>query len=300
MPLLALLTFTFAALVAGLAVGVLLNRQAFERRKDARAAELFAQIETLPTYYSEADVAELPEPVRRYFARNLNEGMPHQSCVRLRESGKMRQKPGQPWTEFVAEEYLVANPPGLVWFARSRPFPLVWIDSLRVYLRGRAHASTKLLSSVSSVDRQDQATRQATLLRYVAALPLFPGALLPGEDRAWVAHGDDSARFVLRDDDLEVAGVFFFDEFGNVVRFETDERPLEDARPPAAARWVVRYGEHRAYGSSEDLQLPTKVDIEWETDGKTFHYMDTAIDEFELDVPHAWSAVTNREANTES
>lgn len=296
MPLLALLTFTFAALVAGLTVGVLLNRQAFERRKNALVGELFAEIETLPTYYSEADVAELPEPVRRYFARNLHEGMPHQSCVRVRESGTMRQKPGQPWTEFVAEEYLVANPPGMVWYARSRPLPLVWIDSLRVHLRGRAHVLTKLLSSVSSVDRSDEATRRSTLLRYVAALPLFPGALLPAEDRSWAEDGGNSARLVLKDGALELSGVFFFDELGNITRFETEQRPLLGRSQPTSVRWIVCYSEHRAFGSSDDLLLPTKIDAEWEIEGKSFHDLEMRVEEFQLDVPHAWGAALGSES----
>lgn len=291
MPILALLTFTFAALIAGLIAGAVLNRTAIGRRVDAEVARLFEQIDTLPTYYTEADIADEPEPVRRYFARNLNEGMPHQSCVRVRESGNTRQEPGQPWTEFVAQEYMVSHRPGMLWFARMRPYPLIWVDLICSYVGGLARVQSKLLSTLSSVDASDEATRRATLLRYVAGLPLFPGALLPADDRGWSEHEADSARFRLRDGELEVAGVFFFDELGNVVRFETEERPYEGRHQPANARWIVRYGEHRAFGSGADLQLPTQIDIEWELGDQTFHYLDMKVEEFELDVPHAWSAV---------
>ena len=290
MPLLALLTFTFAALLAGLTVGVMLNRRAFERRVDASVVDLFAEIETLPTYYNEADVAALPEPARRFFQRNLHEDMPHQSCVRVREAGTIRQKPGQPWTEFVAEEYMVSSPPGMLWYARLRPFPLVWVDMLSTYLRGRARVQAKLMSSVSTLDESDEATRRASLLRHVAGLALFPGALLPADDREWGPHGEDSASFTLRDGVIEVTGVFFFDELGNVVRFETDERPYDGANVPTSARWVVRYAEHRAFGSGGDLQLPTKIDIEWQIDGQVFHYVEKTVQAFELDIPRRWDS----------
>jgi hypothetical protein len=292
MPLLALLTFTFAALLAGLVVGVLLNRTALERRVDASVVELFAEIETLPTYYKEADVAALPEPARRFFQRNLHEGMPHQSCVRVRETGTTRQKPGQPWTEFVAEEYMVASPPGMLWYARLRPFPLVWIDLLSTYVRGRARVQAKLMSSVSTIDDSDEVTRRSSLFRHVAGLALFPGALLPADDREWGEHGEDSASFTLRDGVIEVRGVFFFDELGNVVRFETDERPLTGvgAEPNAGGpvRWVVRYAEHRAFGSSGDLQLPTKIGMEWQVGGEVFRYVEKTVQAFELDIPRRW------------
>ncbi|PRQ03722.1 hypothetical protein ENSA5_12710 [Enhygromyxa salina] len=291
MPLLALLTLTFAALLAGAVVGVLLNRAAFERRLDAQVAELFAEIETLPTYYSDADVAELPEPARRFFGRNLHDGMPHQSCVRIWEAGKLRQTPGQPWSEFEAEQYMVSTPPGMLWYARMRPFPLVWVDLVNSYFRGRGRVQAKLLSSVSSVDAGDDATRRATLLRYVSGLALFPGAMLPADDRGWTEHGEDSATFTLRDGELEVTGVFFFDEFGDVVRFETDERPYAGMKKAEQARWIVRYAEHRSFGSGGDLQLPTKIDVEWELDGQRFHYVEKTIEKFDLDMPRRWNAV---------
>jgi hypothetical protein len=293
MSLLALLTFTLVALLAGLVVGVALNRRSQQRRLDAQIAELFAQVETLPIYYSEADVADEPEPVRRYFARNLNEGMPHQSCARVRETGSWRTEPGKPWTRLEAEEYMVARPLGRLWYAKLRPLPGVWLDVTEWYLRGQAHVESKLLSSVTTVDASGPATRRSALLRHVASLPLFPGALLPSDEIAWEAVSAETSRVVLRDHDLEVSGLFSFDELGNIVRFETDERPYDGPGEPEQVRWVVRYAEHRDFGSAGDLQLPTKLDLEWELDGRTFHYLDMRVEAFELDVPHGWRAAVN-------
>lgn len=292
MPLLALLTFTFAALLSGLIVGALLNRTAFERRIDAEVAELFAEIDTMPTYYSaEQELEGLPEPVQRFFRRTLQDGAPHQSCARTRESGRVRQRPGQPWTEFVAEEYLVASGPTLLWFARLRPLPLVWVDVRNLYLRGRGHMLVKLLSSISSIDKRDDATRRATLTQYIAELPLLPGALLPSETRSWESISEDAARFTILDGELFVSGVFFFDQFGNVVRFETEERPYMGehgvTEAPTGRRWVVRYSEHRSFG---ELELPTKIDMEWKFGDQTFHYTEKLIEAIELDVPRRFGA----------
>jgi hypothetical protein len=286
MPVLALFTFTLAALIAGLVVGALLNRGAFERRIDAEVAELFAEVDTLPTYYSsERELDGLPAPVQRFFRRNLQDGAPHQSCVRTREVGQIRQQPGQPWTEFVGEQYVLASSPALLWFARLRPFPLVWVDARALYLRGRAHTHVKLLSSLTSVDERNDATRQATLVRYIADLALLPGALLPGDDRKWEAIDEHRARFTLRDGELCVSGVFSFDEFGNMIRFECEDRPYRAGKP---ARWVVRYAEHRSFA---ELELPTKIDVEWALEDQTFHYLDKVIEAVELDVPRRFGAV---------
>lgn len=287
MPVLALFTFTLAALLAGLIVGALLNRTTFERRVDAEVAELFAEIETMPTYYGEHELEGLPEPVARFLRRNLQDGAPHPSCVRTREAGRIRQRQGQPWTEFVGEEYVVASTPTLLWFARLRPFPLVWVDARNLYLRGRAHMLVKLFSSLSSVDSRDDATRRAILVSYIADLALVPGALLPGDDRRWEPVDEDSARFVVQDGELSVAGVFCFDELGNIVRFESEDRPYVGDQKPTSARWVVRYSEHRSFA---ELELPTRIDIEWKLDEQTFHYVERTLEAIELDVPRRFGA----------
>jgi hypothetical protein len=290
MPVLALLTFTFAALLAGLVVGAVLNRKSIERRKDQRAAELFAQIETLPTYFNEDEIQTLPEPARRFFLRNLNNDMPHPSCLRVRESGQAREQFGTPWTEFVAEEYVLANPPGRLWFARLRPFPLIWVDRFEHYLHARAQVQAKLLSSLDTRNQTDQAAVRASLLRYIASLPLLPGALLPADDRSWSEAGPDAAKFTLRDGDVEVSGVFHVDELGNVIRFESDDWPYLAGKLIKPARAIVRYSEHRVFGSNGDLQLPTRLDFEWELDGQQFHEAELHVNELHIDVPHAWSA----------
>src|SRR5690606_25378113 len=277
MPLLALFTFTLAALIAGLVVGALLNRTTFERRIDAEVAELFAEIETMPTYYSEQEIEALPEPVQRFFRRNLQDGAPHQSCARVRETGRIRQLPGQPWTEFVGEQYVVSSTPAMLWFARLRPLPLIWADVRILYLRGRGHKIVKLLSSISSVDQRDDATRRARR----------PGPPRPGDDRSGEPVSEEAARFTIRDGELFISGVFHFDEFGNIVRFETEDRPNLDAKKTTVTRWVVRYAEHRSFG---ELELPTKLDMEWTLDDQTFHYAEKTIEAIELDVPRRFGA----------
>ncbi|NJK32773.1 MAG: hypothetical protein HC927_10390, partial [Deltaproteobacteria bacterium] len=165
MPILVLFTLSLAAMLFGLTVGVLFNRRALEKRVDAEVAQLFAEIDTLPTYYSERELDDLPAPVARFMRRNLEEGQPHLSCLRMRQAGNVRERPGQPWTEFEAEEYLVGSEPVLLRYATLRPFPLLWIDQRELMIDGRAHVLGKVASTLTSIDRSDEATRRALLVR---------------------------------------------------------------------------------------------------------------------------------------
>jgi hypothetical protein len=291
MPVLVLFTLSLTALMIGLGLGVLLNRAAFERRVDGEVAALFTELDTLPTYHAERELEGLPAPVQRFFRRNLDVGGPHLSCVRLRQSGTLRERQGQPWTEFEAEEYIVASTPALVWYARLRPFPLVWVDSRELLMPSRAHVLAKIFSTVSSVDRDDDATRDAMLLRWMMDLVFVPSALLPREGVSWTPLDDDRAELSLRDGEIEVHGIFVFDDKGDIVRFESEERPWIGESRPRSALWIAEFSEHRSFGS---LSIPTSLALRWELDGQTFPYQQTKLDLFETDVPRRFGSPAPR------
>lgn len=294
MPLLVLLTFTFVALLAGLLVGVFFNRAAVERRVDAEVAELFAEVETMPTYFRADELDGLPPPVVRFFRRNLIEGQPHPSCVRVRQHGESRDAPGQPWVEFVGEGYAVSGRPALLEFTRARPYPLVWVDHRLLYLRGRGQRTAKWMSSLTTVDTGDDATRRATLLRYLSELVLLPPALLAGDNLRWEPVDDAHARAILRDGELEVRATFEFDELGNAVGFVADERPRGSSGE--AARWTVRYAEHRSFG---ELQLPTRIEGQWQLGEVAFPHLRRTVDAVEVDVPRRWGATSSSRPTAE-
>src|SRR5512142_2774652 len=54
---------------------------------------------------TEGMLADLPEPVRRYLRYGGVVGKPFPGAVRLRQKGKIRLAPGQPWIPLDAEEY---------------------------------------------------------------------------------------------------------------------------------------------------------------------------------------------------
>ncbi|MFV8749992.1 DUF6544 family protein [Nannocystaceae bacterium ST9] len=291
MPVLVLFSLSLTALMIGLGFGVLLNRSAFERRVDAEVATLFTELDTLPTYHAERELDGLPVPVQRFMRRNLEDGTPHLSCARLRQSGNLRERPGQPWTEFEAEEYVVASTPALLWYARLRPFPLVWVDNRELLVSGRAHSLSKIFSTLGAVDRDDDATRRTLLLRWMVDLVFVPSAMLPRDGLSWTALDDDRAELTVREGEHEVHGIFVFDDKGDVVRFESDERPWLGESRPQTALWIAEFGEHRAFGG---LSIPTRFALRWELDGQTFPYQQAKLDLFETEVPRRFGAPAPR------
>jgi Family of unknown function (DUF6544) len=112
--------------VAGLAVLAAIGTEfaghrAFARlvRRDVQALRARAS-PARAGVVTEQMLAGLPEPVRRYVRYTGVVGRPFPGTVWLRQKGRMRLAPGQPWMPLDAEEHYSVQPPGFVWAGTAR------------------------------------------------------------------------------------------------------------------------------------------------------------------------------------
>jgi uncharacterized protein DUF6544 len=85
---------------------------------------------------TEKMLADLPEPVRRYLRYAGVVGKPFPGTVRLRQKGRMRLAPGQPWIPLDAQEHYSVQPPGFVWAGTVRLGPLPVARARDMYADG--------------------------------------------------------------------------------------------------------------------------------------------------------------------
>ena len=112
------------AVVAG-TCAELAGHRAFTRlvRRDVQA--LHARVSPARAgVVTEEMLADLPSPVRRYLRYTGVVGKPFPRTVWLRQEGRMRPGPGQPWIPLAAEEHYSAQPPGFVWAGHAAPGPV--------------------------------------------------------------------------------------------------------------------------------------------------------------------------------
>ena len=87
---------------------------------DRSVDDVWASLENGPAdgrVFTEAMVADLPEPARRYFLHAIRPGTPVASRVRLAQAGSIRV--GGDWAPFTADQVLSAGQ-GFVWKVRAR------------------------------------------------------------------------------------------------------------------------------------------------------------------------------------
>jgi hypothetical protein len=126
----------------------------------------------------------------------------------------------------------------------------------------------KILSSIPIAKVTGPEMDKSGLVTILAELPLAPSAL--GSKRlSWEPIDASSACATLRYKGVKVSGVFYFDDDGRIVRFETEDRFREVDNKPVRTPWVVHY---RRYEEIDGWEVPVEFDAAWRFDDCELSY----------------------------
>ena len=261
-------------LVAILATG----HTMFKRQVQKEIVQLFADSEDIShKVFTYNQIQSLPEPVQRYFKYALRDGQNCISYARLKHTGTFRTGPDQKWMPISGQEYFTTQKPGFVWFARVRPFPLLWITARDTYYQGKGNVLIKLYSTITLGNAKSKEVNQGTLLRFLAEAVWYPTALLPGEKLQWEAVDSRSAKILFSDSGIDVSAIVHFNETGEIIRLTADRY-----RDTTLEKWT---GYYRDYREIDGVKVPAEVEVVWNLDSGDFSYARFKLTEIEFNTP---------------
>lgn len=224
----------------------------FNRRVNREVKALFAQqplaspIASDQEIVTEAMLQELPAPIQRYLRYSGIVGKPRIHTVRLKQTGRFRQGPAQPWMEFRAQQYFTVDTPGFLWNVTMYQNGLPLLIGRDLYMRGTGNMLIKLAARITVADAKGEGLDQGTMLRYLAEMIWFPSAFL-GENVSFTPIDDSSATITFSD------------------HFPWSFVPTE-------------------YGERGGLRIPVQGPVSWLLPAGKFAYIDPTIVELEYDV----------------
>ncbi len=272
------LSVAAAALSAGISAEWFGHR-AFSRlvRKDVQA--LFAQASASGAGVVTGEMlAGLPVPVRRYLTYTGIVGTLFVRTVYLRQEGKMRPGPGQPWMPLDAGEYYSVQPPGFVWDGRMHLGPLPIGRARDMYLHGRGNMLVKVASLFTVVDAMGEEMDQGSMMRYLSEMIFFPSAFL-GDNLSFEAVDERSARVTLTDHGRTATGTMYFDGAGGLTDFVAKRYRMVDGSSQLET-WSTPV---TAYGEFEGLRLPVRGKAVWKLADGDLDYIDVTITQLQYD-----------------
>ena len=268
------------AAIATTAIGSSRFRDAF----NDGAAEVLSNSLPVQGVVTEADLADLPQPVQRYLRYTGVVGTQRTSTVRLKQTGALRQTQEDSWKDIEAVEYFSVDPGAFVWMGEMAAGPFSIVAARDSYAAGRGRMLIKMLGIRTIGDVQGEEMDYSSLVRYLNEMMWFPTAFLEDNIR-WEAIDNSSARVTITDGDLSASAAMRFDEEGALTTF-TGERYHEVDGEYVKDTWetpMTRYGEFNG------LRLPVEGEAVWRMSSGDFSYIRLEITALEYNVTGIYS-----------
>jgi hypothetical protein len=223
---------------------------------------------------TDADVAHLPEPARRYFHFMKVIGREQDWSFRLGFTGRFRTKPEKGWMRCETWQYNSRPAVARVFHIRIRFGGFLPVTGRDTYVQGRGRMLIKLLNLYTIEDGTGDEYDIGELATYLNdAVMIAPGMLLAPEI-GWSAVDGGSFDVSLTDHGRTVTARVTIDETGAPRNFSTTDRFCYDpANPecPVQARWTTPIDGWESIGGR---LLPTGAQAIWHLPQGPFPYAD--------------------------
>lgn len=229
-------------------------------------------------YYSSDQLADLPDPVARYFEYALTPGQPLFLRFNVTQAGEMRLGGfGSPWTPFKAMQHFATNPAGFIWDARFPICPFMSIQVRDSFLHGGGGLKVRIapLFTVASFSGRPEID-SGDLHRYLAEAVWCPTALLPSQGVVWEPLNDSAARATLTVGGTSASLEFGFGERGEIVRAFTPGRFRAVKKEFVPTPWLCSYSD---YSILNGMKIPLEGEVEWDLpEGRLTYFRSRLID----------------------
>jgi hypothetical protein len=231
---------------------------------------------------AEADLAPLPEPVRRYLRRVGVLGHPRVWNVRARMHGRIRQGPDDRWIVLRAEQHNFFDEPARLFYMDGSMFGLPF-SGLHRFVGPSATMRVKLGGLVTIADASGGGMDQAETVTMFNDMCILAPATLVDPSIVWEAVDERTARAAFTNAGRTIRAELVFNEAGELTNFWSDDRRRRssDGKATTAVRWSTPVTGYRAFGP---FRLASRGAGQWHEPGGPYTYIDLDFDDVEYNV----------------
>ncbi|NJM17593.1 MAG: hypothetical protein HC836_05240 [Richelia sp. RM2_1_2] len=180
--------------------------------------KIWHSLETNPsnTIFTPEMVAELPQPVQRYFLHAIEPGTTLAKSVKLKINGSFRLSANKPWLPMKAEQIISAFK-GFVWQANIGNGLIKFIGG-DYYFHNFGRIWFSIWGIIPVVNAHNQDITRSSIGRLAGESFWLPSALLPQNGVSWQAINDNTIEANMKVDDEAVTLTFFIDSNGKLLK----------------------------------------------------------------------------------
>ncbi len=224
-----------------------------------------------PSPVSTADLADLPDTVKRYLQFMGVVGRPRDWSFQARFTGRFRREPNHSWMPCQAWQYNTASPIARVFHMSARFLHEVPMVARDTYIGGHGRMLGKILDRFTVVDGSGDEFDIGELSTFLNDAVLLAPSMLLSANTTWSHVDDGTFDVTLTDAPHTVTARVSIDNRGAALDFTTTDRYAALATGLVQAKWSTPI---EAWTVSRGRPAPTRASAIWHLPAGPFTYID--------------------------
>lgn len=228
------------------------------------------------------DITHLPEPVQRYFecCGFIGKPVPMNAEVVWADS-HIKMNPDKNWMKLKTYQFNCVEEPFRIAYMKARMFGVIPFDGRDIYFGGKGHMFGKVANLFTVFDEKEIEIAQSALIIILAEALLVPGYAL-ADYIIWKPIDENSAKARLVHKGIDVSGIFYFNDKGELIRFETSDRYYMHAgKGNLLTPFSAEVGDYKKQG---ELRVPGSLMAVWHLEGGRYEYWKGTISEVKYNI----------------
>jgi len=238
---------------------------------------------TAPTArITEADLAPLPEPVRRYLRVSGVVDGPRVRNFHVRMHGRIRSDPDARWLPLAAEQYNFVDPAARLFYLNGSMF-MIPVQGYHRYVGPSATMRVKAAGLVRLVDVSGDEMNQGETVTLFNDRCVMAPATLVDPAIVWEPVDARTARATFTNAGQTIHAELSFNDAGELSNFWSDDRyrTSSDGATVKRMRWSTPL---RGYRSFEGVRLASGGEGRWHEANGDYVYIELSFDEVHYNV----------------
>ncbi|TVQ02381.1 MAG: hypothetical protein EA359_12010 [Balneolaceae bacterium] len=226
-------------------------------------------------HIKEEDITRLPGALQRYLHYAGFVGAPLSDVTEvLWTDTKIKLSPDKKWMPLDTYQYNFTSASARLAYMNARLAGFIPFEGRDRYHDGSGHMYGKLAKMVTVFDNKSKEVALGGAVILLAESLLEPTIALQ-KYITWEQGDSNTAIATLRNNNLEVSGRFFFNDRGEYIRFESDDRPFEISKGKYETKpFSITLDEYQA---ADGYRIPGRVYATWHLERGDFTYWDGRI-----------------------
>jgi hypothetical protein len=212
-----------------------------------------------------AENSELPMPILPAAIRNYLEYCGYKKnygfnyCITNWKSAHLKLNPKSKWTRIDCNQVNFIKNPARIVYLRAMLFGLIPIEAIHKFQKGKGKMLVKLLKVFTITNAEGPKMDSAELVTILAEAMLIPEYFFQPYI-SWTELDPFTIKGTIRNGSLEASGIFYFNEYCELLRFETNDRYYTHNSILERYKWTAYAWNYKV---CQDIKYPSNFMATW-------------------------------------